>query len=190
MQLTSSLISSVLCCWGCLNGDSWAQNVYMDAFFFCCSLLFSPALHQTQARILALGLRTLPLYVCLPLNVSCFTNYAIRTLPDNCQQHTLFLRVAPVQVCAPWIPVPINFLLIKLWQLTGILNVYKFLLGISVIVAAVQSRLHLMSVAEACRWEQLPFTPDSPPAVHEGPRAGATVTWWWGVIYHSSSCMA
>lgn len=25
-----------------------------------------------------------------------------------------------------------------------------------------------MSVAEACRWEQLPFTPDSPPAVQEG----------------------
>lgn len=35
-------------------------------------------------------------------------------------------------------------------------------------MAAVQSRLHLMSVAEACRWEQLPFTPDSPPAVQEG----------------------
>lgn len=88
----------------------------------CCSLLLSSAPHPTQARILALGLVTLPLYVRAPLGVSPFANnYAIKpflTTVSQVTRSTSVLLKSLTQTLSNYCPV--DKIVTVYWNFEGI----------------------------------------------------------------------
>lgn len=88
----------------------------------CCSLLLSSAPHPTQARILAVGLATLPLYVRTPLGVSPFANnYAIKpflTTVSQVTRSTSVLLKSLSQILPNYFPV--NKIVTVYWNFGGI----------------------------------------------------------------------